>query len=186
MTQNSMIIYTIHFIASSIISWYFGTKPLEFSFSGTTTDFPTSDQLLNEFVGAILIFEFLLYTGHHLMHHRRFYNIVHEHHHYFEQEQSEQVPFVVFYARPVEAVFVYTSLPPCSVVMLLVCGYRGRSLLSLRCICIQGRILLVLCRVIIIVFMRCWSGFLGLCMPPGSFQLSCLRDGLSAGNLNIF
>lgn len=42
------------------------------------------------------------------MHHPRFYKVVHERHHRFEQEHSEQVPFAVFYARPVEAVFVHS------------------------------------------------------------------------------
>lgn len=115
MIQNSIIIYTIYFITLSTISWCLRTKPFDFSFSETTTNFQISDQLLNEFV-AISIFEILFYTEHRLMHHPRLYNVVHERHHRFEQDNSEQIQFAVFYAHPVEAVFVYNIFPIAAVV----------------------------------------------------------------------
>ncbi|KAJ5729748.1 C-4 methylsterol oxidase [Penicillium malachiteum] len=110
MILNSIIVYLIHACCLLLASWIHGLQPFDVSFSDVTRTSPSSNRVLKELSGAVLIFEILFYFGHRLMHRPRLYKLFHERYHRFAEAHSQQVPFALFYTHPVQSLFTF-SLP---------------------------------------------------------------------------
>ncbi|KAJ5706780.1 hypothetical protein N7488_006581 [Penicillium malachiteum] len=110
MVLNSIIVYLIHASCLLLASWAQGLEPFDVSFSDLSRAPPTSNRVLKELIGAVVIFEILYYFGHRLMHRPRLYKLCHERYHSFAEAHSQQVPYALFYAHPIQTLFTY-SLP---------------------------------------------------------------------------